>query len=270
MTWQEVKLSSTERRSLQLAVLGLTVWLLLIAVLVSVAFTPSPDHPDRQVIPPSSTHVAFLLPSRTPQPIPLKVSLVALQTVPTPTVTQLPTITPFPTETAVPTNIPTSTADPNPGLPARIQIPILGIDTTIEPIGLTSNNEMEIPQAWDTVGWYQFGSRPGQSGNAVLAGHLDTNTGAPGIFWRLDELQAGDMILIGTEEGESLLFQIESLTSYPYEQAPRQEIFGPAESPQLNLITCSGNWSAQNQIYDHRLVVSARLVENKEGGQVEN
>ena len=268
MTWQEIKLSPLEKKLLQFAVLGLTLWLLLIAALFSAVLAPSADHPARQIIPPSTIRVAFILPSRTPQPVPLEVSSVALHTLPAPTVTQLPTATAFLTETAVPASI--STTDPNPGLPTRIQIPTLGIDTAIEPIGLTPSNEMDIPQAWETVGWYQYGSRPGQSGNAVLAGHLDTNTGAPGIFWRLEELHPGDIILIETEEGELLLFQIESLTSYPYEQAPLQEIFGPAETPQLSLITCSGNWSAQNQIYDHRLVVHAQLVENQEGVQREN
>ncbi len=269
MPWQEIKISSLEKKLLQLAVLGLILWLLLIAVLFSAALTPSADRPARQIIPPSDTRVALLLPTRTSQPAPLEVSSVALRTMPAPTVSQRPTPTAFPTETAVPISISASNTGPNPGLPTRIQIPALGIDTAIEPIGLTPSNEMDIPQAWDTVGWYQYGSRPGQSGNAVLAGHLDTNTGAPGIFWRLEELHPGDIILIETEEGEYLLFQIESLTSYPYEQAPLKEIFGPAETPQLSLITCSGNWSAQNQIYDHRLVVHAQLIENQEGVQRE-
>ena len=153
----------------------------------------------------------------------------------------------------------------------QIQIPAIGISATIESIGLTADNEMEAPKEWDKVGWYQYGYRPGQPGNAVLTGHLDTDTGAPAVFWRLHELQPGDTIVLQTLDGKPLVFLIESLTSYPYNQAPLQEIFGAAGAPRLSLVTCSGNWNSQERIYDHRLVVYALLQEgNQDDTQLEN
>jgi sortase (surface protein transpeptidase) len=173
----------------------------------------------------------------------------------------LPTATP--TATVIPTQAAAApTHSPNQGRPIAIQIPAIDIDTAIEPVGLTANHEIDAPRSWYQVGWYQYGSRPGQPGTAILVGHLDTNTGAPGIFWRLGELQPGDLIWVEGEGGQSLLFQIDTLVSYPYESAPLQEIYTSAGTPRLGLVTCSGKWNAQQQIYDHRLVVYAHVAED--------
>ena len=35
----------------------------------------------------------------------------------------------------------------------------------------------------EDVGWYELGARPGEAGNGVIAGHLDTDRGAPAAFF---------------------------------------------------------------------------------------
>ncbi len=88
-----------------------------------------------------------------------------------------------------------------------------------------------------------------------MTGHLDTNTGAPGVFWRLSELAPGDDVILQTESGGVLTFKVFRVNSYSYEQAPLAAIFGPADQPFLNLVTCSGTWNTSKQTYDQRLVV---------------
>ena len=127
---------------------------------------------------------------------------------------------------------------------------------------------MEIPQAPEVVGWYRYGPQPGEPGNAVLAGHLDTNSGAPAVFWRLKELESHDTIAIETDSRSPLLFRIDSVISYPYNQAPLDEIFRATGPPGLTLITCSGAWHRVDANYDQRLVVSAHLDEDS--AQMEN
>jgi sortase (surface protein transpeptidase) len=267
---------------LRIVSLGAIVWLLVIAIPTAAALrSAAAGAPTHIGAPPLAR--AFILPTRTPQPTASRelpateatppaaplVEVVAQKT-PNPS----PTPSPLPPATTTPAASGASSDEPQPvalalgALPTRLRIPAIEIDAAVEPIGLTADHEMDVPAGWESVGWYQYGPRPGQIGNAVLAGHLDTNTGAPGIFWRLDELQPGDTILIDGEDGESLIFQILSLARYPYAEAPREEIFGPAQTARLNLITCSGAWNPQDRVYDHRLVVYAQLVEN--GGLVEN
>src|SRR5205085_1186906 len=71
-------------------------------------------------------------------------------------------------------------APPGPGVPVRLRIPALGLRTSIEPVGLRAG-AMDVPtNVWD-VGWFQLGPRPGDVGNAVIDGHLDSTTG-PAVF----------------------------------------------------------------------------------------
>jgi sortase (surface protein transpeptidase) len=266
---------------LRIVSLGAIIWLLVLAIPTTAALrSAAAGHPGQAG--PSPIARAFILPTRTPRPAATGPAAIAIASAATPTpdeavaeraVDPPPTPSPVVAPTTLPTPVPAPTTEPSPGrviagLPIRIQIPAIEVDAAVEPIGLTAENEMDVPQGWENVGWYQYGPQPGQIGNAVLAAHLDTNTGAPGIFWRLDELQPGDTILIDGEDGESLIFQVSSLARYPYAEAPREEIFGAAQTARLNLITCSGAWNPQDRVYDHRLVVYAQLVEN--GGLVDS
>ena len=101
----------------------------------------------------------------------------------------LPAFTPAPTATATPLAI-------IPGVPVGIQIPAIALTATVEAVGLTADLAMAAPDGWDAIGWYQYGYWVGEAGNAVLTGHLDTNTGAPAIFWNLGDLEIGDPIWV--------------------------------------------------------------------------
>lgn len=195
---------------------------------------------------PSPTAAVTQAPPPTVTPTP-----VLLTATPTATRTRTPTFT----ATAVPS--PTPTPTPTPGLPVRLRIPAIGVDAWIEPVGLTKDQAMGVPSRWEDVGWFRLGYRPGEVGNAVIAGHLDTNTGAPAVFWDLDRLQPGDEIIVVADDGVERVFVVQGADAYEYDQAPVQRIFGPAERPRLNLITCDGAWNRRVRNYSHRLVVYA-------------
>jgi LPXTG-site transpeptidase (sortase) family protein len=144
--------------------------------------------------------------------------------------------------------------------PVRLRIPHLSIDAPVLPVGSDAAGNMAIPERTDAVGWFAPGVFPGSSGSAVFAGHLNTRVSAHGIFWNLNTLQPGDAVYVDTASGQTLLFTVTSSQSYPYDQAPMQEIFGSSSGHLLNLITCNGVW--EGQTYNRRLVVSTKLVEN--------
>jgi len=149
--------------------------------------------------------------------------------------------------------------------PVRLQIPSLKIDAVIEAVGSDQNGAMGIPKQADNVAWYAPGYLPGEWGNAVIAGHLDLANGAPAIFWSLGQLVVGDSIIVTAADGTQYHFAVTGQATYPYDQAPIEEIFGFSLQSQLNLITCKGQWNRGTRNYTKRLVVYSALVETVKG-----
>ncbi len=150
-------------------------------------------------------------------------------------------------------------AEASVGIPEHLIIPSLKINTAIEEVGLSSSGELEVPKKSDNVGWYQLGPRPGEAGNAVIDGHLDTSDSAA-VFWNLKKLKPGDEIDVLDGQGKKTAFKVDQLQSYNLTQAPMDQIFGASDSANLNLITCDGTWNEAMHTYTKRLVVYAEKM----------
>lgn len=148
------------------------------------------------------------------------------------------------------------------GQPVRLIIPSLEIDAPIEAVEQDEQSVMAAPSSVEKVAWYNLGPRPGEPGNAVMAGHLDDVKGRPAVFWRLDELAAGDEIIVRYADKSEIRFEVLEVETYEADAAPLARIFGVDFNRDLNLITCDGNWNAQSKLYERRLVVYARRVED--------
>ncbi len=144
--------------------------------------------------------------------------------------------------------------------PARLLIPALGIDAPIEAVGQDENGLMAAPGSVNAVGWYSIGAQPGESGNAVMAGHLDDFKGRPAVFWELDKLQPGDEVVVRFGDEDEVRFEVIAVEEYDADAAPLVRIFGVDFERDLNLITCAGVWDAENNLYERRVVVYTRLV----------
>lgn len=199
------------------------------------------------------------LPTLTPTPVPPG---------PTATPEAIATTTAIePTATAVPE--PTATPEPPPPTPvpivavspSRIRIPNIGVDAFVEHVGLTKDGAMDTPHDFWNTAWYKLGAMPGEPGNAVIAGHVDYITSVA-VFWNLKKLQPGNKIYIKDDKGTELVFEVYEVESYHYTAAPLDRIFGAADTPQLNLITCTGNFDRKTANYDQRLVIYSRLINN--------
>lgn len=147
----------------------------------------------------------------------------------------------------------TSSSSSAAAVPVRLRIARLEIDAPILPVGLTAARAMDIPRAASDVGWYIFSARPGEQGNAVLAGHLDAVGGKTGVFWNLKNLKQGDVVDVIHEDGTVTNFRVRGAEVYPYNDAPMEKIFGTSSGSSLNLITCTGTWNGT--VYSNRLVV---------------
>ncbi len=128
--------------------------------------------------------------------------------------------------------------------PVRLEIPTIGVNSIVEPVGVLSSGDLETPSAhpWVDVGWYASGPGPGEHGSAVIDGHLDRPGGYPAVFWYLRNIHVGDAVIVVTAQGETKHFRVTSIAFYPPQAAPLQEIFGNDSGTYLNLITCAGDW----------------------------
>lgn len=147
--------------------------------------------------------------------------------------------------------------------PSVISIPSIDVRADIEDVGILDNGQMGVPDDGDTVGWFHRGAKPGASGNAVMAGHVDDRSG-PAIFYELDQLDLGDRVYIENISGEELVFEVTRLEVYPYDDAPIDVVFGPSSTQRLNLITCTGEFDRNEGTHRERLVVFTELIQEDE------
>lgn len=145
------------------------------------------------------------------------------------------------------------------GLPLRLQIPTLQVDANIAYMGLTADGDMDVPPDLINVGWYKFGTKPGEQGSAVIAGHLE-GTEDLGVFINLNKLRGGDLINVRNDRGELVSFAVRETRTYQQDERP-DEIFNKTDGSHLNLITCSGIWDNAKKRYSHRFVVFADKIE---------
>lgn len=147
---------------------------------------------------------------------------------------------------------------PLPGPPSRLQLPTLGIDSPVIPIGVTGSGELEIPEDVDDIGWYRYGPVPGESaGSAVLSGHVDSASQGAGPFARLGELAEGDIVTVVDDTGASHDFTVLSREEWSKSEVPLDRIFDRGGSSRLVLITCGGDFDADAGHYEDNIAITA-------------
>ena len=168
-----------------------------------------------------------------------------------------------PTTSAAPemhsTPAPPSTPEPAPAsTPIRVQIPALGVDSAIIPVGVDDNGQLEIPEDVQTVGWYRFGRAPGATrGSAVLTGHVDDHLQGAGALADLGSLQPGDTLTVTDATGTSRTFSVLSREGWHKGEVPLDRLFDRGGDPRLVLITCGGSFNTSTLGYDDNIAVTA-------------
>ncbi len=152
-----------------------------------------------------------------------------------------------------------SSPQPRAAAPVTLSIPSVHVHAAVEEVGMTPDRHMDVPQSvWD-VGWFDLGPRPGETGNAVIDGHLDSKTGTA-VFWNLKKVKPGDDIEVTAQDGTQYHFTVTRTQSYNEDAAPLTEIFGSSGGIHLNLITCGGKWDKAKHQYQERLAVFTDLA----------
>lgn len=138
----------------------------------------------------------------------------------------------------------------------RLKIPGINVNAIVEPVGLTEGT-MEAPKDPSDVAWFNLGSRPGEKGSAVIAGHFDSKNGTAAVFNNLHKLSPGDKLYIEDDKGVIISFVVRESRKYD-SNADASDVFSSNDGKaHLNLITCGGVWNKASKSYSQRLVVFA-------------
>lgn len=158
-----------------------------------------------------------------------------------------------PSRVVVPIGTPLVVA--NSGVPIRLDIPSIGVWAVVDSVGLTVDGAMDIKKNPDDVAWYNLGARPGDIGNAVIAGHYGWENGKGSVFNELHTLKKGDEVSVNDETGKLTVFVVRKSERYD-PAADATTIFRSNDGKaHLNLITCEGVWNNITKTYSGRLVV---------------
>ncbi|RZU77821.1 sortase family protein [Micromonospora kangleipakensis] len=146
--------------------------------------------------------------------------------------------------------------------PTTISIPRIGVNAEIMSLGTNPDGTVQVPpldQA-QRAGWYSPGASPGEVGNAVIVGHVDSAKLGPAVFFNLGSLRPGDTITVAREDGGSVTFTVDEVKSYPKTAFPTELVYGPGDKPALRVVTCGGVFDQSARSYLNNIIVLATMT----------
>lgn len=149
----------------------------------------------------------------------------------------------------------------SPNDPKYLNIPSIGVHTTISPVGLLSNGALGTPYNVYYTDWYNQSALPGQPGAELIDGHVSSWT-SKGVFYYIDKLVPGDTIQVVNGAGKDFNYVVVKSQIYPANSVDMNAAVTPINSayPGLNLITCTGQVIPNTSLFNERIIVFAELT----------
>lgn len=169
-------------------------------------------------------------------------------------------------ETPRPAPIAPSSPPLAPADPDDIEIPQLGVRSTLIPLGLTPNGELRTPDVKrpEQAGYYRQGRNgvlPGAIGPALIAAHRD-GAGRKGAFHRLGELRDGDTFHVDLKDRTRLTFTVYRVLHIDKGSFPTGEVFQDTLGPEARLVTCSGEFLGGRTGYKDNTIIFAKWTKS--------
>jgi len=161
----------------------------------------------------------------------------------------------------VPVAAPSNTTGPAVprSVPVALRVPAIGVDVSLSTLGLNPDRTVQVPTDFQQPGWFGLGPSPGQTGSAVILGHVDSYKG-PAVFFRIRTLRAGDQVNVSLADGAIAHFQVTAVAMYAKDQFPAQQVYAPHGGSALQLVTCGGTFDTHTRSYLSNIVAYTTLV----------
>ncbi|MGC7100112.1 sortase domain-bontaining protein [Amycolatopsis lurida] len=150
-----------------------------------------------------------------------------------------------------------------PAKPVSLEIPAIALSTgTLAELGQTATGAMEVPGDGRRAGWYAPGPAPGEIGTSLISGHA-RYAFTSGVFDRLREVRAGDVVRVGRSDGtiaEFAVYQVEKRQRTAAPATAADYTGTPGNGAELRLITCAATYDRSVGNRAEEVVVYARLT----------
>jgi LPXTG-site transpeptidase (sortase) family protein len=145
-----------------------------------------------------------------------------------------------------------------PPAPTRLEVPALGIDVTVQPVGLDDQGRMGLFDDPAIAAWYRWGPAPASdAGSSVIAAHVDSLAYDVLPFARLRDAAPGTEVFVTDAAGTRHAYAVQSLQVIEKADVDWDAAFDRSGAPRLTLVTCGGEFDYANRRYLSNLVVTA-------------
>ena len=168
----------------------------------------------------------------------------------------------LPAPTTLPPPEPTAAEVAAPA-PVAVHIPAIDVSSELITVGLNPDGTLEVPQPgpdYDKAAWFEGSPRPGETGPAVIEGHVDSAANGPSVFYELGAVAPGDRVEVARADGSSVTFEVYDVRVVPKDDFPTLAVYGNTAGSELRLITCGGPFDSSSGHYVDNTVVFARQV----------
>ena len=137
----------------------------------------------------------------------------------------------------------------SPDMPRQLTIQKLGINSRVVRLSARQNSEPKSPQNIYDVGWYENSAKPGETGAALLIGHI-RGVEKNGVFYDLTRLVPGDEFQLELGDGTLQNYQIVKMEAYERGQVDFSALSDTAIGghPGLNLLTAVASYGSNSQV----------------------
>ncbi len=144
--------------------------------------------------------------------------------------------------------------------PVRLVVPALAASMPVEATALDDRGFMALPESPAVAGWYRYSPQPGSdTGATVIAAHVDTRSYGKGPLARLDRLVEGDAIEVSTG-ATRYRYEVVSVVRLDKAEVDLDELFSRSGGERLHLITCGGEFDAEQRRYEDNVIAVATRV----------
>jgi hypothetical protein len=143
--------------------------------------------------------------------------------------------------------------------PTQLELPFGGgIDAPVDPVGVSPEGDLGIPEDPNRLGWWDGGAAPSSgTGTVVIDGHVDSERYGEGFFVNLRRLAPNDRLTLTDAAGARTEWTVVEAGEYPSANLAETGVFEQQFAPRLVLITCGGPFDRAAHRYLNNLVVYA-------------